>query len=74
MNTIHCIDGWLGHLWGPDGKCKRGCGATGRTLGVETSADDPSHAGAHVTVHPAGRIDQHGSVRHRLRLVRGSRV
>jgi len=74
MNTIHCVDGWLGHLWNTDGTCKRGCGATGRTLVASTLADAQSHVEAPVLVHPAGRIDQHGSVRHRLRLVRGFRA
>jgi len=41
---IHCVDNWLYHRWGPDGRCVRGCGATGfrGKHSYVTSVDDQS--------------------------------
>ncbi len=73
--NMRCVDGWLGHLWGKDGKCKRGCGASiGRSLGVETSVDDLFLSEVLSPARPVDPTAQRGSVRPLLRLVRGSRV
>ncbi len=69
---IHCANNWLFHNW-KDGKCTRCRIPIGRSLGVSTSADDPSLFGVPVPdplADPASRRDS--VVRPLLRLVRGS--
>jgi hypothetical protein len=62
---IHCVDNWLYHRWGPDGRCIRGCGATGPLyrgshLAV-TSGDDQFLSASLSTARPVDPADQHGS-------------
>lgn len=69
--NIHCKNDWLYHLWGTDGKCIRGCGATGpRTLDPDllahvqtdvTVVPDRSLSASPVRVHLVGPASRHGS-------------
>ena len=69
--NLKCRDGWLGHLWGPNGKCLRKCGAIYKTPDGVTLADALCPAEEHATDPLADRIARRDSERPRLRLVRG---
>jgi len=65
---IHCVDNWLYHDWGINGKCTR-CGVTafpdrGSHLAL-TSDDDPSLSAVLSTARPVDPADRHGSRHHR---------
>ena len=65
---IHCVNNWLFHHWGPDGKCIRRCGATlysdRGNLHASTSEDVQSPSAVHGPTRPVGLAAQHGSHLH----------
>ncbi len=65
---VRCVDNWLYHDWAPDGRCIRGCGATGPLYrGTQLSLtleDDQSLSEEPSPAHPVDPADQHGSRHH----------